>query len=59
MSENLGYLLIGVLALAVVGLGIKISMDMKIKSGNKSTNKTVMKNINAKGDVVGRDKKNQ
>jgi hypothetical protein len=42
--------LIAVAVLAVLGLGIRVVF--KIKGGNKN----VMKNINASGDVVGRDK---
>lgn len=52
MNEILIYGLIGVAILAVIGLGIKISLSIK---GNKSS-KTVIKNVEAGGDVVGRDK---
>lgn len=45
------YGLIGLLTLAVAGLGIKATLSYK--GGNKVN----MKNIKAKGDVVGRDKK--
>jgi hypothetical protein len=51
MSEILLFGLIGLAALAVLGLGIRVII--KFKSGNKTT----FKNINAAGDVVGRDKK--
>ncbi|WP_165369521.1 MULTISPECIES: hypothetical protein [unclassified Pseudomonas] len=51
MSEVMQYGLIGLLALAVVGLGVKVTLSYK--GGNKVN----MKNIKAKGDVVGRDKK--
>lgn len=42
--------LIFVAALAVLGLGVKVIMSFKVGSKNS------MKNINAGGDVVGRDK---
>lgn len=51
MSDVMQYGLIGLLTLAVAGLGIKATLSYK--GGNKVN----MKNIKAKGDVVGRDKK--
>ena len=51
MNEILVYGLVGLAALAILGLGIKVALSYK---GGK---KTVMKNIDAGGDVVGRDKK--
>ena len=50
MNDYLIYGLIGVAALAVLGLGIKVTMSYT------GGNKTVMKDVRAKGDVVGRDK---
>ena len=52
MYEQIIYGLIGLLAIALLGIGLKITLSVK----NKSRDKTVMKNINAGGDVVGRDK---
>jgi hypothetical protein len=51
MNDILVYGLIGVAMLAVAGLGIKIAFAYK--GGTKIS----MKNIDAGGDVVGRDKK--
>jgi hypothetical protein len=51
MNEILIFGLIGVACLAILGLGIRVVL--KFRSGNKTT----FKNINAGGDVVGRDKK--
>lgn len=51
MNEFIMYGLIGLAALAILGLGVKVIITYK---GGK---KTVMKNIQAGGDVVGGDKK--
>jgi hypothetical protein len=51
MNEILLYGLVGLAALAILGLGIKVVISFK--SGNKTT----FKNIDAGGDVVGRDKR--
>lgn len=51
MNEILIYGLIALAALAILGLGVKVAISYK--GGNKAN----FKNINANGDVVGRDKK--
>ncbi|MBU2969829.1 hypothetical protein KO527_10770 [Pseudoalteromonas sp. C2R02] len=50
MNELMVYGLIGIAALAVLGLGVKIAINFK---GSK---KTIMKNIDAGGDVVAGNK---
>lgn len=50
MNDIITLGLVAVAVLAVLGLGIRVSL--RFKGGNKN----VMKNINASGDVVGRDK---
>ena len=51
MEDILIYGLIIIASLAVIGLGIKVSLNIK---GGK---KVVMKNLQAGGDIVGGDKK--
>lgn len=50
MNETLIYGLIAIALFAVVGLGIKVTMNFR------SGDKFIMKNIKADGDVTGRDK---
>lgn len=50
MNDPLVIGLMALLALALTGLGVKVVLR------NKSGDKTVIKNVNAGGDVVGRDK---
>jgi hypothetical protein len=50
MNEMLVYGLIIVAVLAVLGLGVKISISYR------SGDKTVIRDVNSHGDVVGRDK---
>ncbi len=57
MSENFAYALLGVLLIlaTAAGVAMKLGFNLNFKSGNKSVNKSKMKNINAGGDVAGRD----
>jgi len=51
MNDAVVYGLIAVALLAVLGLGVKVALNYKGGS------KTIIKNVEAGGDVVGRDKK--
>lgn len=53
MSDTVIYGLLGLLGVAIVGLGIKLT----ISNRSKRRDTTVIKNVKAGGDIVGRDKK--
>jgi len=50
MNDVVTYGLVAVAVLAVLGLGVRFVFNFK------SGDKTIIKNVDAKGDVVGRDK---
>jgi hypothetical protein len=51
MNDLLIYGIVGLAALAIIGLGVKVIVSFK------GGNKTIMKDIAAGGDVVAGDKK--